>query len=98
VLLPCSAKHTCLHWTITCLQVCFVDLRPVPPTAKAVTPQGFSVLLSMLTGAEHLDGWDLSHAVDAADLEAKVSAQGGGEANAHVVWCVWVDGWVGWGR
>jgi hypothetical protein len=54
------------------LQVSFVDLRPVPPTAAAVTPDGFAVLLSMLTGAEKLDGWDLAQAVDAADLETKV--------------------------
>lgn len=49
-----------------------MDLRPVPPTATAVTPKGFAVLLSMLTGAEKLDGWDVSQAVDAADLETKV--------------------------
>lgn len=49
-----------------------MDLRPVPQTATAVAPEGFAMLLSMLTGSEKLDGWDLSQAVDAADLETKV--------------------------
>lgn len=53
-------------------QVCFVDLRPVPAASKPVSPAGFSVLLSMLTGADKLDGWELAHAVDGADLQTKV--------------------------
>jgi hypothetical protein len=57
------------------MQVCFIDLRPVPPAAKAVSPEGFAVLISMLTGLEKLDGWDISQAVDAADLETKVCSQ-----------------------
>lgn len=54
------------------LQVCFVDLRPVPVTAKAVSPEGFAVLLQMLSGADKLDGWELADVIDAADLETKV--------------------------
>lgn len=30
------------------------------------------MLLSVLTNAERLDGWELAQAVDAADLQAKV--------------------------
>lgn len=56
-----------------CLQVCFVDLRPVPADAKAVSPEGFAVLLALLSSAEKLDGWELADVVDAADLETKVS-------------------------
>jgi hypothetical protein len=52
----------------------------------------------MLTGAEHLDGWDLSHAVDAADLEAKVSAQGGGRLMRMLCGVYgWMGGWGGGG-
>lgn len=64
-------SHTCLCRK-RFVQVCFVDLKPVPPTAKPVTPEGFAVLLSMLTGADKLDGWELAQAVDAADLQTKV--------------------------
>ncbi len=54
------------------VQVCFVDLRPVPPAAKSLSPEGFAVLISMLAGLEKLDGWEISQAVDAADLKTKV--------------------------
>lgn len=54
------------------VQVCFVDLRAVPPNAKPVSPEGFAVLLSMLTAAGKLDGWQLAQAVDATGLQTKV--------------------------
>jgi hypothetical protein len=56
------------------LQVCFVDLRPVPADAAALSPEGFAVLVGVLLASSHLDARALAEAVDDVDAKTKVRA------------------------
>jgi hypothetical protein len=66
------------------LQVCFVDLRPVPPEASPLSAEGFAVLVGVLLASSHLDARVLAEAVDDVDVATKVCAKRWGHVQASM--------------
>jgi hypothetical protein len=68
--LPC--RRCALRTGRCAVQVCFVDLRPVPAEAAPLSAEGFAVQVGVLLASSHLDARALAEAVDDVDVKTKV--------------------------
>jgi hypothetical protein len=68
---------------LPCLQLNFVDLRPVPSTAQPLSREQFAVLLALLTSARPLRGKALEELACGAEVATKV---GGLARKGHADW------------